>query len=60
MAFVTAEPAIGHPGLDGVGDTKGNLESQMRNHHIKWITNAGVKSFEAGIALTLPLRMPSI
>ena len=40
MTFVTSEPYIGHLGLDGVGDTKGLLESAMREHHIKWITNA--------------------
>ena len=43
MTFVTAEPYIGHLGLGGVGDTKGMLESEMRNRHIKWITNAKVK-----------------
>ncbi len=48
MTFVTSEPYIGHLGLDGVGDTKGLLESEMREHHIKWITNARVKSVAAG------------
>ena len=48
MTFVTSEPYIGHLGLDGVGDTKGLLESELRNHHIKWITNARVQRFEAG------------
>jgi sulfide:quinone oxidoreductase len=48
MTFVTSEPYIGHLGLDGVGDTKGLLESEMREHHIKWITNARVKSVGAG------------
>jgi sulfide:quinone oxidoreductase len=48
MTFVTSEPYVGHLGLDGVGDTKGLLESEMRNRHIKWITNARVKSVEAG------------
>jgi sulfide:quinone oxidoreductase len=48
MTFVTAEPYIGHLGLDGVGDTKGLLESEMRNHHIKWITSARVKKVEPG------------
>ena len=48
MTFVTAEPYIGHLGLDGVGDTKGLLESEMREHHIKWITSAKVKKVEAG------------
>jgi sulfide:quinone oxidoreductase len=44
MTFVTAEPYIGHLGLDGVGDTKGLMESEFRQRHIKWITNARVKS----------------
>ena len=43
MTFVTSEPYVGHLGLDGVGDTKGLLESEMRKHHIKWITNARVE-----------------
>jgi len=42
MTFVTPEPYIGHLGLDGVGDTKGLLESALRQEHIKWITNAKV------------------
>jgi sulfide:quinone oxidoreductase len=49
MTFVTSEPYIGHLGLDGVGDTKGLLESQMREHHIKWVTNAKVKSVDPGM-----------
>jgi sulfide:quinone oxidoreductase len=48
MTFVTSEPYIGHLGLDGVGDTKGLLESEMREKHIKWITNARVERIEAG------------
>ncbi len=48
ITFVTAEPYIGHLGLDGVGDTKGLLESEMREHHIKWITSARVKKVEEG------------
>jgi len=48
MTFVTAEPYVGHLGLDGVGDTKGLLESAMRDRHIKWITNAKVAKVEAG------------
>lgn len=49
MTFVTAEPYIGHLGLDGVGDTKGLLESEMRNRHIKWITNAKINKVEDGM-----------
>lgn len=48
MTFVTAEPYIGHLGLDGVGDTKGLLESEMRERHIKWITNARVLKVAEG------------
>lgn len=44
MTFVTSEPYIGHLGLDGVGDTKGLLESELREKHVKWITSAKVKS----------------
>ena len=40
MTFVTSEPYIGHMGLGGVGDSKGLLESELRQRHIKWITNA--------------------
>lgn len=47
MTFVTSEPYVGHLGLDGVGDTKGLLESEMREHHIKWICNARVDKIEA-------------
>jgi sulfide:quinone oxidoreductase len=47
MTFVTAEPYIGHLGLDGVGDTRGLLEGELRQHHIKWITNARVDRIEA-------------
>ncbi len=49
MTFVTAEPYIGHLGLDGVGDTKGLLESELRNRHIKWVTSARITSVEPGM-----------
>ena len=48
MTFVTAEPYIGHLGLGGVGDSKGLMESVMRDRHIKWITNAKTTKIEAG------------
>jgi len=48
MTFVTPEPYVGHLGLDGVGDTKGLLESEMRGKHIKWMTSTRVKKVEAG------------
>jgi len=49
MTFVTAEPYIGHLGLDGVGDTKSLLESELRDRHIKWITNARVTRVDPGV-----------
>lgn len=48
MTFVTSEPYIGHMGLGGVGDSKGMMESELRQRHIKWITNAKVASVEQG------------
>ncbi len=47
MTFVTSEPYIGHLGLGGVGDSKSMLESDLRNYHIKWITNAKTTKVEA-------------
>jgi len=48
MTYVSSEPYIGHLGLGGVGDSKSMLESELRNRHIKWITNAKVTKVEAG------------
>ena len=48
MTFVTAEPYVGHLGLGGVGDSKGLLESALRERHIKWICNAKTTRVEAG------------
>ena len=48
MTFVTSEPYIGHMGLGGVGDSKGLMESTLRQRHIKWITNAKVTSVTQG------------
>lgn len=42
MYFITPEPYIGHLGLDGVGDTKSLMESEFRNRHITWTTNARI------------------
>ncbi len=44
ITFVTSEPYIGHMGLGGVGDSKGLMEAELRQRHIKWITNAKVTS----------------
>jgi sulfide:quinone oxidoreductase len=48
MTFVTSEPYIGHLGLGGVGDSRGMLEHELRNRHIKFITNARVSRVEDG------------
>lgn len=55
MTFVTSEPYIGHLGLGGVGDSKSMLESEMRGHDIKWITNARTTKVEAGRLFTTQL-----
>lgn len=47
MTYVTSEPFIGHMGLGGVGDSKGLLESELRNRHINWVTNAKVLEVRA-------------
>ena len=48
MTYVTSEPYIGHLGLGGVGNSKGLLESEFRQRHINWITNAKVDRVEDG------------
>ena len=47
ITLVTAEPYIGHLGLGGVGDSKGLLESALRQKDIKWIANARVAEIAA-------------
>jgi sulfide:quinone oxidoreductase len=49
MTYVTSEPYIGHLGLGGVGDTKGLLESELRDKTINWICNAKIDKIEAGM-----------
>jgi sulfide:quinone oxidoreductase len=48
MTYVTSEPYIGHMGLGGVGDSKGLMESELRERHIKWITNAKITGIAPG------------
>ncbi len=55
ITFVTSEPYIGHLGLGGVGDSKSMMESEMRGHDIKWITNAKTTKVEAGKLFTTQL-----
>ncbi len=47
MTFVTSEPYIGHMGLGGVGDSKGLMESELRQRHIKWLVNSKVAGVTA-------------
>lgn len=47
ITFVSSEPYIGHMGLGGVGDSKGLLESEFRQRHIKWVVNARIQSVSA-------------
>ncbi|MCZ7598263.1 MAG: FAD-dependent oxidoreductase [Gammaproteobacteria bacterium] len=48
MTFVTSEPYVGHLGLGGVGDSKGLLEHEFRNRHIKWLVNAKITRVDDG------------
>lgn len=57
ITFVTAEPYIGHLGLGGVGDSKAMLESELRSHDIKWITNAKTTKVEPGKLFTTELDL---
>ncbi len=55
MTYVSSEPYVGHLGLGGVGDSKGMLESEFRNHHIQWVMNAKTTKVEAGKLFTTEL-----
>jgi len=48
IKYISSEPYIGHLGLGGIGDSKGMLESEMRNQHIEWIVNAKTSKIEQG------------
>ncbi len=48
MHFVTPEPYVGHLGLDGVGDTKSLMESELRDRHIHWTCNAKITNVSDG------------
>jgi sulfide:quinone oxidoreductase len=51
MTLVTSEPYVGHLGLSGVGDSKGLMESELRQRHIPWLTNARVTEVRADAVL---------
>ena len=48
MTYVSSEPYIGHMGLGGVGDSKGLMESELRQRHIRWVVNAKVREVRPG------------
>ncbi|MEO6227843.1 MAG: FAD/NAD(P)-binding oxidoreductase [Thermomonas sp.] len=48
MTFISSEPYVGHMGLGGVGDSKGLMEGEMRQRHIKWIVNSKVADVRGG------------
>ena len=48
ITYVSSEPYVGHMGLGGVGDSKGLLESEFRQRHIKWLTNCKVRECQSG------------
>jgi len=48
ITYITSEPYVGHMGLDGVGDSKSLMESEFRDRHIDWITNAKIVKIEDG------------
>lgn len=49
MHFVTPEPYVGHLGLDGVGDTKSLMESELRDRHVQWTCNAKITEVGDGV-----------
>jgi sulfide:quinone oxidoreductase len=51
MTLVTSEPYVGHLGLGGVGDSKGLMESELRQRHIAWVTNARVLEVQPDLVL---------
>jgi len=48
ITYVSPEPYVGHMGLGGVGDSKGLMESEFRQRHIRWITNAKITAVRDG------------
>jgi sulfide:quinone oxidoreductase len=53
MTYVSSEPYIGHMGLGGVGDSKGLMESELRQRHIRWVVNAKVSEVRPGDVVAL-------
>jgi sulfide:quinone oxidoreductase len=47
MTYVSCEPYVGHMGLGGVGDSKGLMESELRERHIRWLVNSRITAVAA-------------
>ena len=48
ITYVSPEPYVGHMGLGGVGDSRGLLESEFRQRHIRWLANAKITGVRDG------------
>jgi sulfide:quinone oxidoreductase len=48
ITYVSPEPYVGHMGLGGVGDSKGLLESELRQRHIRWLVNSRIAEVRGG------------
>lgn len=46
ITFVTSEPYVGHLGVDGIGDSRAQLENALRERDIAWIANARIERIE--------------
>ncbi len=49
MTFVTAEPYVGHLGVDGIGESRERIAAALRERDIAWIANAHVDRVESGV-----------
>jgi len=50
LHFVTPEPFLGHFGVNGIGDISRMMESEFRQRHLNWTTDAALASVEPGKA----------
>ncbi|MCL5735235.1 MAG: FAD-dependent oxidoreductase [Actinobacteria bacterium] len=50
IQFVTAEPFLGHFGVNGIGNMSRMMEDEFRTRHLNWTANAALTSIEPGKA----------
>jgi sulfide:quinone oxidoreductase len=50
LHFVTPEPFLGHFGVNGIGDMSRMMESEFRQRHLNWTTNAALANVKPGKA----------